>query len=321
MGFKLNYITLSILWFSNFLIIAFFYTFDVDFKVTRAALINYIIVITIVYLVCMVIVLYNEKQRKQTIKKQIDVMLSDEYLIDEFKDDRLVNSIYSKLLKQKHNILMQNEEQNKWVHDIKIPLATLNLFIDNQREELDNDKIKTLELVALDIETSINKKIMFDKIELEIDDFKIEKFKLKPLIIEVIKKFRPSFMLKNIAIEIAVDDIIVLSDQKTIRYCLEQVISNAIKYSDDSTKILIYMLDDNTLCIEDTGSIINSQDINRLFEKGYTGVNSLDSGMASTGIGLYMVRKSLNYLNHTIEIESEYKTTKVLISFKNITKL
>jgi len=262
----------------------------------------------------------TNKSNNKIKQRQIEVFKQDNYLIDEYQNDELVQAFYQRNVQLKQTITKQNEEQNKWVHDIKIPLTTLKLFIENQRNNLSSDKISILELIAIDIENDINKKIMYDKIEFEIDDFKIDKFNLTQLIKEVIKKFKPNFILKELSINLELADIYVNSDERSIRYCLEQVISNSIKYSYDKTTINI-KLDETTLIIENDGVAVDSQDINRLFEQGYTGKNSLSSGMASTGLGLYLTKKNLNHLNHDIVIESKDNKTQVLIDFKKVTKM
>jgi signal transduction histidine kinase len=106
----------------------------------------------------------------------------------------------------------------------------------------------------------------------------------------------------------------VLTDEKWLLFVIEQVLSNALKYTNEG-EISIYMDSSlpDTLVIEDTGIGIQEEDLPRIFEKGFTGYNGR-SDKKSTGIGLYLCRRILNKLSHTINIESEVgKGTRVKI--------
>ncbi len=97
----------------------------------------------------------------------------------------------------------------------------------------------------------------------------------------------------------------VLTDEKWLLFILEQILSNAIKYTKRGS-VAVYMDDreEKTLVIADTGIGIVAEDVPRVFEKGFTGYNGRYD-KRSTGIGLYLCRRVLNRLSHTIRIESE----------------
>ncbi|MEG0284330.1 MAG: HAMP domain-containing sensor histidine kinase [Erysipelotrichales bacterium] len=296
------------------LLLITFKNIDTQFNISYSSFINILSIMTCFYLFFIVLGLYAINKEGRIKRKQLKALKESDSIIDEYQKDELVVSLYEKLFLAKQAGIRLNEEQEKWVHDIKLPLATLKLFIDNNKQRLESKDTRLLEIIALELESSINKKIMFDKIELEIDDFKIEKFNFNQLLNEVIRKFRPSFMMKELSLDIILEEINIVSDQKSIRYILEQIISNAIKYSYNQGVVRIYE-EEGYLVIENTGEAISSQDISRLFDKGFTGVNSSNKGMASTGLGLYMVKKSMDYLNHEIKIKSKENVTKVLLKF------
>lgn len=308
---------LTILFLVISFLLLFFNQVDIDFKISFDSLLNILLIIFIVYCLLVILVIYDEYKRKSIIKKQIAVFSESDYIIDELEDEEVLVLLHTKLNNLKSNIAGYNSRQDKWVHDIKIPLATLKLFIENKRSEFNYEDIRTLELISIDIENDLNKKIVLDKIEAEIDDYHIEKVNLNEIISKVIKKFRPSFMLKNLSISIEMVDINVISDRKSLKYCFEQIIMNAIKYSYDKTNIKIY-IENNRLIFENKGLEIGSQNINRIYEFGYTGLNAVNKGMESTGIGLYMVKKSLDALGHTIVITSKDEITKVMIEFNKL---
>lgn len=314
---KFKYILFSLI-FSYLLlivIILFFVKFDVDVNFSNDSLINMLILIVLLMMAVIIfIVIYNRKINFLT-KRQLEILEEDDYLIEEFQYNAILKKLIQKNILIKECILSQNEKQNKWVHDIKIPLTTLNLFIENNRNKMTNDQIEVLESIALNIDNDINKKIMYDKIELDIDDYKIDSFNIKDIIIKVIKKFRVSFILKKNSVSISFDELIICSDIQTITYVLEQIISNAIKYSYENTIIKIF-INNKMLVIENESETISSQDINRVFDNGYTGINSINNKVSSTGIGLYMVKKALNNLNHDVFIESNDNKTRTIIDFK-----
>ena len=314
------YLFLVITYFLVLITFLVFYHLDVDFQMTKASFINIIIVITLIYLGAFLGLFYLNYQAKQIKLRQLEILKNDEYLVDEYQQDEVIAQLYAKIVDLKQKISNQNEKQNSWVHDIKMPLTTLKLFVDNHRNTMKVEDSSLLDIIALDLENQINKKIMFDKIELGIDDYNIEPFNLNELINEVIKKFKANFFLKKIAVNIEMELVKINSDRRKIKYCLEQIILNATKYSYEQTTINIYFVN-TCLIVENIGDTIDSQDINRLFEQGYTGKNAHQGELSSTGIGLYMTKKSLNYLNHDIFIESENRQTKVIIDFRKITKL
>lgn len=290
------------------------FSIDNDAYISQAALINLLLLISASYIVLLLYSLYKKYKYKQQLDMQLD-LLKDDNLNPYFQDDILVEQFFQRIYEHKNKTILLNEQQNKWIHDIKIPLSTLKLFINNQSDKLTEEQIRTLELIELDFENHINKKIMYDKINFEIDDYKITKINLYDIITKVIKRFRPSLTFKNINVDLEVaPETKVLSDYRTIQYSLEQIIDNIIKYAYNDTSVTIKYQDD-VLAITNTGDTISSQDINRIFEHGYTGRNSINASISSTGIGLYMVKKSLNHLMHDVSIESADHQTTVYIKF------
>jgi signal transduction histidine kinase len=290
------------------------FNIDNDAHITGDALLNVVLIISAFYLMVFLYFLYEKYKYKQQEKIQIDLLYEDN-LNPYFKNNVLIEHFLQRIYEHKKKTSLLNEQQNKWIHDIKIPLSTLKLFINNQNNSLSEKQIQTLELIELDFENHINKKIMYDKIKFEIDDYKIAKINLYESITKVIKRFRPSLTFKNINVELQVPkDTKIVSDDRTIQYALEQLIDNIIKYAyNDSTVTIIY--DNDVLSVTNKGDTISSQDINRVFDHGYTGRNSINASISSTGIGLYMVKKSLNHLMHDVSIESVNHKTTVRITF------
>ena len=119
------------------------------------------------------------------------------------------------------------------------------------------------------------------------------------------KKYAPLFIRKKLTLVYEPVNCQVLTDEKWLEFVLEQILSNAIKYTKRGS-VAVYMDDreEKTLVIADTGIGIAAEDVPRVFEKGFTGYNGRYD-KRSTGIGLYLCRRVLNRLSHTIRIESE----------------
>ena len=136
-------------------------------------------------------------------------------------------------------------------------------------------------------------------------DLLIEEYSLDKIIRQAIRKYARMFILKKISLEYTEIPVKVLTDEKWLVFVLEQIISNALKYTHKG-KIAIYMeeREEKTLVIEDTGIGIRSEDIPRVFQRGFTGYNGRQD-KKSTGIGLYLSKQILEKLHHRIRIESQ----------------
>ena len=129
------------------------------------------------------------------------------------------------------------------------------------------------------------------------------------------RKYSQMFILKKIQLVYTPIEMKVLTDEKWLVFVLEQILSNALKYT-STGKISVYTKGQNCLVIEDTGIGIWPEDLPRVFEKGFTGYNGRKD-KKSTGIGLYLCKSVIDKLKHQIWIESEAgKGTKVYLSLQ-----
>ena len=148
-------------------------------------------------------------------------------------------------------------------------------------------------------------------------DMVLEKCQLEPLIKQVVKKFSTIFIYQHLTVSLEDLDREILTDEKWFSFVLEQVLSNALKYTKEGG-IKIFARDSSNgieIVIRDTGVGIKSEDLPRVFEKGYTGYNGRIDKKAS-GLGLYMCKGVCDKLGHKIRIESEVgRGTDVIITF------
>ena len=177
-----------------------------------------------------------------------------------------------------------------WVHEIKTPIASTRLIIDNNP----NDITRNIQDEIKKIEEYIEQVLYYSRSNHVSKDYLIKEVALAPLVRSVIKKNSRDFISKNISVDIEAVEGTVYSDAKWLEFILNQVIGNAIKYMRDSNgKVKIFTIHNEhniVLTIEDNGIGIIEKDINRVFEKGFTGENGRKFGK-STGIGLYLCKK------------------------------
>ena len=136
-------------------------------------------------------------------------------------------------------------------------------------------------------------------------DFVLKQYVLDDIVRQAVRKHAKVFIAKKIALDFKGCPIEVLTDEKWLLFVVEQLLSNALKYTKSGT-ISIYLDEtkEKTLVIEDTGIGIYTEDLPRVFEKGFTGYNGRED-KKSTGIGLYLCKRVLDKMTHTISIESE----------------
>ena len=136
------------------------------------------------------------------------------------------------------------------------------------------------------------------------NDLKFQWYPIGDIMRQAVRKYSQIFILKKIQLVFQETKWEVLSDEKWLCFLLEQLLSNALKYTPEGGKISIFLEGETNLVIADTGIGIAPEDLPRVFEKGFTGNNGRMDKKA-TGIGLYLCRRVTNLLGHTISIVSE----------------
>ncbi len=255
---------------------------------------------------------YHQKEKRLQYILKLDNMI-------ELPDTSLpMEQLYQQILKQ-INIMNQTliSNQNKhyqdqidyytlWIHQIKMPISALRLLIQTSNN---NDMM----LQLLRIEQYVDMVLYYLKSDHISSDLSIKQLNLSLIINDIIKKNATFFIQKKIQLQLEPTDLEILSDEKWISFVIEQILSNALKYTKQGY-IHIYVKDE-VLYIEDSGIGIKEEDLPRVFEKGYTGYNGRLDKKAS-GIGLYLCKKIVDELGLSISIESEIgKGTTVMIDF------
>lgn len=191
------------------------------------------------------------------------------------------------------------EYYTMWVHQIKTPIAAMQLLL--QSEDTPKNREAAEELFR--IEQYVKMALQYTRLDSETTDFLIQRYNLDDIVREAVRCYARLFIRKKIPLNYQPFQVQVLTDEKWLEFVIEQVLSNAVKYTPKGS-VSIYMEGSSTLVIEDTGIGIRKEDLPRVCEKGYTGYNG-HTDKRSTGIGLYLSKRILEKLSHTIEIESE----------------
>ena len=197
---------------------------------------------------------------------------------------------------------------NMWVHQIKTPISALKLLIQTSESEISSDLSSEL----FKIEQYVEMVLSYIRLGSNKNDFVLKEYDLDNIIRQAVRKYAPLFIRKKISLDFQPTNYKVLTDEKWLVFVIEQLLSNAIKYTNKG-KISIYSLENKKLVIEDTGIGISKEDIPRIFDKGFTGYNGRTDKKA-TGLGLYLCKNILDKLSHKISIESEVGVkTKVIL--------
>ena len=184
-------------------------------------------------------------------------------------------------------------------HQIKTPIASMRLQI----QSVDSDLARRLDGDLNRIEAYVEMVLTFLRLDSDSTDYVIRKIDLDAVIKPAIRKFARDFISKKLTMDFKPTEYKVLSDDKWLSFVIEQVLSNAVKYTKKGG-IKVYMDEPGILCIEDTGIGISAEDLPRIFENGYTGFNGREDKRAS-GIGLYLCKRICDNLGHKIYAESE----------------
>lgn len=226
----------------------------------------------------------------------------------------LIHTLYDSLK------AMENEAEERlsdmtdyytlWVHQIKTPIAAMGLILQGG----DSPEYGELSENLQRIEQYADMVLCYLRLDSDSRDLVIREYDLDSIVRQAVRKFSSQFIRRRLKLIYEPLDKTVLTDEKWLLFVIEQIISNAVKYT-PSGKVEIYCEEPLILCIRDSGIGIAPEDQPRIFEKGYTGCNGRLDKKAS-GIGLYLCRRICNKLGHKITAESDGTGTIIKISLE-----
>ena len=260
---------------------------------------------------------YKESYKKLNFLEQN--ILNDLDALPKSLDIRIdyYHKIIEKLYEELEKLIQENRQKNTdmvdyysmWVHQIKTPIAAMNFLLDN--EEVDQ---KILQQELFKIERYVEMVLTYIRLDSISSDYVITKINLDEVVKDSVKKYATIFINKKIKLNYVSHETMVISDKKWLSFAFEQILGNSVKYSSMNGEIKIETCE-NKLIIEDNGMGIKEEDLPRIFEKGFTGFNGRYE-KKSSGLGLYLCKKTLDKLGHHIEISSKVgEGTRIEITF------
>ena len=253
--------------------------------------------------------MYYLKTKKNLFGRTISINLHDldkKYLISEmtgnpeFLDGKLLKEILEEASKSmtehvnEFKFLMEDYKEyiELWIHEIKIPIATSKMIIENNK----NDVTKSIDEELDKIDDYTEQALFYARSNAVEKDYIIKKTNLEKIVNTVIMKNKNEFIQEKIHLDIHDTNIEVGTDSKWVIFILNQIIHNSIKYKKQNENLQIEIFakeqkENTILYIKDNGIGISKNDISRVFEKGFTGENGRLTGKKSTGIGLYLCKK------------------------------
>lgn len=255
--------------------------------------------------------------------------LDRKYLLPEvieeprFQEARIINDVLKQCNKSMHEKVKHYKDEQieyreyieTWVHEIKTPIASAKLILENDNSNLS----ERINYEMKRVEGFIEQVLYYARSSDVSKDYIIKEFSLRSVVMKSVKSNSRDFINKNIKLDIRGIEGNIFSDEKWVEFIINQIIINAVKFSKSNEgEVSIYSkINENNiiLTIEDNGVGISERDIDRVFEKGFTGENGRKFGK-STGIGLYLCKKLCNKLGVGMSLTSKENIgTKVNIIF------
>lgn len=296
----------------------------------------------ILLLITVLVGFFRYRSKVKALSNALKRPVEEQAQLPEATDD--VEILYHRLLENQSIARSESESSaavrqsrmrdyySMWVHQIKTPISAMKLLLEAERDELGqlmcdeepqatltelSDNLDSFEDELFRIEEYVSMALQYQRVSSTENDFVLEKVSLDGVIRDTIRKYAKIMIRRHIGINYSGTKKQVYTDEKWLAFILEQILSNAIKYTPQGV-VTIETAEEKDrffITIKDTGIGIKAEDLPRVFEKGYTGYNG-HADKKATGIGLYLCRQMADKLGHTIRMESELgKGTKVCIGF------
>ena len=189
-----------------------------------------------------------------------------------------------------------------WVHQIKTPIASMKLKL----SETDSESARLISSDLRRIEQYVDMVLTYVRLSSDSTDYVFRKVNVDNIIKPALRKFSHDFISKKLSLSYESSDVIVLTDEKWLGFVIEQLLSNAVKYTKEGGITISVAEEENAvnISVKDTGIGIPAENLPRIFESGYTGFNGRTDSHSS-GIGLYICKKICDNLGIKIDVSSE----------------
>ena len=267
--------------------------------------------------------------RKKYLGKLLDMaeQLEERYLLPEImqEPERADEQVFYQLMKMAGKSMLEQigevqrerreykEYIEQWVHEVKTPITAMKLICENNRYSFTRDLMAELE----NINRFTEQALYYTRSEHTENDYSVREISLSYVVHGAIADNKYLLRQNNVAVTVEDVECNIYSDDKWLRFILDQLISNAVKYRTSQPILHFYVVNENDrviLSVEDNGIGIPASDLPRIFEKGFTGQNGRKIH-SSTGIGLYLCKRLCDKLGIGISIISERKGTTISLTF------
>ena len=268
-------------------------------------------------------------KRKRQMQKLLDIagQLSERYLISEVMElpEQAEDQVYYQLLKMAGKSMLEQigevrrerleykEYIEQWIHEIKTPITAMKLLCENHRTVWTKELLQELEKTNRFTEQAL----YYARSEHTEKDYSVREMSLSQVVHQAIADNKYLLLQSGVRLEVEEMEDTVYSDEKWVRFILNQLIANAVKYRSGQPVLRISarrQQDQVVLVVEDNGIGISPADLPRIFEKGFTGQNGR-MVQQSTGIGLYLCKRLCDKLGIGIAVESSEQGTAISLAF------
>ena len=326
---KINYILVFIVY--CLIILLYLNVMQVNNNVT----IFMLLISSVLFIVTFIITFIRKNKYIKGINNILD-NLNEKYLISEVMDKpkREENLAYYRILARSNKSMLENVNRVKeiqkdykeyiesWVHEIKIPITSAKLLCENNKSEI-TDKIED---EVEEINNFVEQVLFYARLDNVSNDFMIRKVDLAEVVSKVISRNKKIMIQNNMRVELKNIDVLAYTDEKWLEFILNQIMINSIKYKKEKDAVVYIEVaeqkDNVILQVKDNGIGIKKSELDRIFDKGFTGTNGRNS-KRSTGIGLYLCKRLSKELGMEItaqSVENEYTTIKLIIPKKELLK-
>lgn len=268
--------------------------------------------------------------RKKYLDKLLDMteQLEERYLLPEImqKPEKAEEQVFYQIMKMAEKSMLERIGQvqrerkeykeyiEQWIHEVKTPITAMKLICENNRCSFTRDLMAELE----NINRFTEQALYYARSEHTEKDYSVREIALNNVIHGAIADNKYLLRQNNVAVTVEDTEYSIYSDDKWLRFILDQLISNAVKYRTGQPVLHFFAVKENDriiLSVEDNGIGIPASDLSRIFEKGFTGQNGRTIH-SSTGIGLYLCKRLCDKLGIGIFASSEGKGTTISLSFR-----
>lgn len=268
--------------------------------------------------------------RKKYLNKLLDMteQLEEQYLLPEImqKPEKADEQVFYQIMKMAEKSMLERigevqrerkeykEYIEQWIHEVKTPITAIKLICENNRCSFTRDLMAELE----NINRFTEQALYYARSEHTEKDYSVREIRLSDVVHGAIAGNKYLLRQNNVAVTVENVEYSIYSDDKWLRFILDQLISNAVKYRIGQPVLHFSAVKENDrviLSVEDNGIGIPQSDLPRMFEKGFTGQNGRTIH-SSTGIGLYLCKRLCDKLGIGISASSEGKGTTISLSFR-----